>query len=655
VKRWFISIIVSAGLLLWLFSGLDEGDVRSSFTGLHWKPAGTALLFYLAGLLFRAWRYRMLLNTPVSFGTMIQVTAVRNMFADLLPARAGTAVYVYLVVRRFGVGLGDALSSFFAVFLLDLASLAPILGVGLLSLTDAAEGATPLALALPALLLLVASAAALHLLGPLLSAARKLAGRRGWREKARHVLERTGQEYADLRRRRILLPAFGVSLGVRLMKYLSWYFLLVAVLRGIPGAPSVPFGRALVGTIGAELSSTLPVSGIGGFGTYETAWSLSFGALGFTRELAVVTGFATHVLSQVMDYGIGVLALLWIYRPRLAGKAARFGAATAAVALLSTSALGAQRLWVRIFPPQVRSEQPGPEREAFKRAADIIGRRARIVWSSNRGGNHEIYLLELPGGDLRQLTDDPGVDYYSRFSPDGGKILFLRSRREWVSFRDSESWDVMLMDREGRVQRTLAEESYHPSWWPDGKSVVYTSGGSLVRHRLDSGTTDILADSGLEPFNGWFGTPYVSPDGGRVALTIRGKWRGVGVWDLKDGSLRRLDRADGCQLAWGPDGSLVWVSGGGRGKNRFLHLPAGAAEPAPFLDLPGGFSHEYFPRFSNDGRFLIFAASARGHEHDRADYEIFLWRVGTPPEEAVRLTHHGGNDQWPDIWVEPER
>ena len=100
----------------------------------------------------------------------------------------------------------------------------------------------------------------------------------------RRLLEGTARAYDALRRRRVLLPAFGVSLGVRLMKYLSWYFLLLAVLRGMPDAPpNLPFGRALVGTIGAELSSALPVSGIAGFGTYETAWALSFGALGFNR------------------------------------------------------------------------------------------------------------------------------------------------------------------------------------------------------------------------------------------------------------------------------------------------------------------------------------------------------------------------------------
>ena len=45
-------------------------------------------------------------------------------------------------------------------------------------------------------------------------------------------------------------------------------------------------------------------------------------------------------------------------------------------------------------------------------------------------------------------------------------------------------------------------------------------------------------------------------------------------------------------------------------------------------------------------------ASAEGHEHGRANYEMFVWRIGTPPETALRVTTHStANDQWPDLWI----
>ncbi len=74
---------------------------------------------------------------------------------------------------------------------------------------------------------------------------------------------------------------------------------------------------------------------------------------------------------------------------------------------------------------------------------------------------------------------------------------------------------------------------------------------------------------------------------------------------------------------------------------------------APLLDLPLPWSHEYFPRVSNDGALLVLGAAREGHEHDTADYEIFLWRIGTSAEAAARVSFHTGNDQWPDVWVNP--
>jgi hypothetical protein len=34
-----------------------------------------------------------------------------------------------------------------------------------------------------------------------------------------------------------------------------------------------------------------------------------------------------------------------------------------------------------------------------------------------------------------------------------------------------------------------------------------------------------------------------------------------------------------------------------------------------------------------------------------ADYEIYIWEVGKPYEDAVRLTYHSANDRWPDIFI----
>ncbi|MEP7050467.1 MAG: hypothetical protein ABJB12_08955, partial [Pseudomonadota bacterium] len=57
------------------------------------------------------------------------------------------------------------------------------------------------------------------------------------------------------------------------------------------------------------------------------------------------------------------------------------------------------------------------------------------------------------------------------------------------------------------------------------------------------------------------------------------------------------------------------------------------------------------PQLSRDGKWLVWGITQRGHDHDTADYEIYLWEVGSPFDKAVRLTYNSGNDRWPDIFI----
>jgi Tol biopolymer transport system component len=68
-----------------------------------------------------------------------------------------------------------------------------------------------------------------------------------------------------------------------------------------------------------------------------------------------------------------------------------------------------------------------------------------------------LYLLDLHRLTVRQLTHNPHVDFFSRFSPDGRRVLFLRSQREWVSFREEGAWDVMLVTTLRRHRDEMSE------------------------------------------------------------------------------------------------------------------------------------------------------------------------------------------------------
>lgn len=353
---------------------------------------------------------------------------------------------------------------------------------------------------------------------------------------------------------------------------------------------------------------------------------------------------------KVLGIGLAVALLGAGAVAALPGVAADLPEPLAAVARLP------ERLWTRVFPPRVSRTArldglTGPEREAVR----TLGARldGLLAWSSNRSGNHELYLLDLRGQSIRRLTNTPNVEFFARFSPDGRQIVFMRSQKEWVSFREHDPWDLFLMNIDGTEERRIVRGGYHPTWTADGKAVVFQRGLQALRHDLATGQETVLVDGPAAiPGITELGDPELSPDGRRVALYARGPLQGNAVFDLGSRTLVPLGQVQACQPTWAPDGqSLVWIEIEGHGGTRVMTGKPDGRERRVLIDLPGAHSHEYFPKLSSDGRWLVWGAAAEGHEHDRADYEIFVWEVGTPPGSAVRLTRHPGNDQWPDLYV----
>ncbi|MFQ5743032.1 MAG: TolB family protein [Acidobacteriota bacterium] len=302
--------------------------------------------------------------------------------------------------------------------------------------------------------------------------------------------------------------------------------------------------------------------------------------------------------------------------------------------------------WVPPAPGEAVASSGG-ERQAQRRLAGRLD--ARLVWSSNRDGNAELYLMDLRSLQVRRLTHHRKADFYARFSPDGERILFLRSRPRWVSFRDRTAWDLFLMNADGTGERRLARQAYHPGWTADGGAVVFERGEKIYRLEIASGVESLLFQRDETLPSGEIFDVALSSNSMQLAMAI--DHYGVAVYDLATRKLQRLSQQGACQPTWGPaDEFLLWVALGGSGGTRIMRGPPSQESPRVLIDLPGNYSHEYFPTISNDGRWLAWGAAAEGHELDRADYEIFLWKIGGPWERAMRLTHNTSNDNWPDIY-----
>ncbi len=275
-----------------------------------------------------------------------------------------------------------------------------------------------------------------------------------------------------------------------------------------------------------------------------------------------------------------------------------------------------------------------------------------VVWSSNRFGNHDILKMDLPGRKITRLTTSPYTEYFPRISPDGRYVVFSRSQKPWVSQRNQKLWDVILLDLKTGEERELAKNGNTPRWSVDGRKVYFQNNiASFTEVDLNTGKKKTLIASGTGQLKkgAVLYTPNYSSRKNKMAVTLQLRDYTATIVDA-EGRIKEI--AYGCQVSWSKQGDFLYYVGfGGKMKNAFYLYDPITDKSTKWLDLPGDFSHEYFPKLSNDEKYLVFAASKGGHEHDSADYEIFLWQVGAPAESATRLTFHTGNDNWPDVFL----
>lgn len=99
----------------------------------------------------------------------------------------------------------------------------------------------------------------------------------------------------------------------------------------------------------------------------------------------------------------------------------------------------------------------------------------RLVFTSDRGGDTDIVVLDLSDGTERQLTDNTVGDTGPRWSPDGTRIVWAQ--------RVNERKQIFVMGADGSEARQLTtggQGGEHPVWSPDGAWIAYQQGGTAI-------------------------------------------------------------------------------------------------------------------------------------------------------------------------------
>lgn len=271
------------------------------------------IILVLLGVWLRAYRYYLLLGKRIPLKDLFLITLVRNFAVDLLPARSAALIFYTFLTRKQGVEYEEGASSFVVAIFYDLLALAVMLaGLGLFLKGGISRGVMYWAL----LFLFFLSVAFIGFSHHLLAMVAKIGFVRKF-GKLERILTKIQNYLQAHHRHSEQLKLFFLSLLIRLGKYISLYILFWGVVR-IP-ISSHTFSQFCFGMAGTEMSSMLPIQGLGGFGTWELAFSIFFKTFNIPAGDPFLTGLVIHVTTQVWEYSVGLAAFLYLSLRRSKG------------------------------------------------------------------------------------------------------------------------------------------------------------------------------------------------------------------------------------------------------------------------------------------------------------------------------------------------
>lgn len=267
-----------------------------------------------------------------------------------------------------------------------------------------------------------------------------------------------------------------------------------------------------------------------------------------------------------------------------------------------------------------------------------------IVFSSQRDGNKEIYVMNADGSDPRRVTSNTADDYYPDLSPNGKQVVFTS--------KQTGNAEIFVADLDGGNSRNLSNNSSDDDWarWsPNGQQVVFHSNrdGNYELYLVNvdgTGLARLTNYSGVDQWPDW------SPDGKRIALR---RDTDVYVLDVDGGNLERLTNLPATvdQMAvWSPNGKQLVFMSFREGYCSVFTMNADGSDPVNLTPKapadPTSAWCSRAPSWSRTGSQIYFMSFRPITGGSTAAFnEIFV--MNADGSDLVRLTYTAGEDGGP--------
>jgi Tol biopolymer transport system component len=174
--------------------------------------------------------------------------------------------------------------------------------------------------------------------------------------------------------------------------------------------------------------------------------------------------------------------------------------------------------------------------DKYDAEATVSPKGDKIIFTSTRDGDPELYVMDIDGSNQTRLTFEKGYDGGAFFSQDGNKIVFRASRpKTEAELADYEELannglfrpsilEIYVMNSDGSDKRQVTnfgKASFAPFFHPDGKRIIFSSNVNSKSGRDFDLYLINIDGTGLEQitFNETFdGFPMFAKDGKQLVF-----------------------------------------------------------------------------------------------------------------------------------------